>query len=54
MTATIDPKNFPSAVGLELLIADQIGEYNKGDLQKSAMDIKNCVHHAKEAFHYVY
>ena len=54
MTATIDPKNFPSAVGLDLLIADQIGEYNKGDLQKIAMDIKNGVPHAKEAFHYVY
>lgn len=54
MTETIDPKNFPSVVGLDLLIADQIGEYNKGDLQKIAMDIKNGVPHAKEAFHYVY
>lgn len=50
----IDPKTFPSVVGLKLLLADQICEYNKADLKKIAMDIKKGVPHAKEAFHYVY
>ena len=50
----IDPKTFPSVVGLELLLADQICEYNTADLKKIAMDIKNGVPRAKEAFHYVY
>ena len=54
MTAPIDPSSFPSVVGIDILISDQIGEYNKGDLQKIAMDIKNGVPHAREAFHYVY
>lgn len=54
MTIEIDPKTFPSVVGLDLLLADQIGEYNPRDLQKIAMDIKNGVPHAREAFHYVY
>ena len=51
---SIDPKKFPSVVGLDLLLADQIGEYNEGHLQKIAMDIKNGVPHAEEAFHFVY
>lgn len=50
----VDPKTFPSVVELGLLISDQIGEYNKGDLRKIAMDIKNGVPHAEEAFHFVY
>jgi hypothetical protein len=50
----IDPKTFPSLVGIDILIADQIGEYNEGDLMKIAMDIKAGVPHAEEAFHYVY
>lgn len=50
----IDPNNFPSVVGLGILISDQIGEYGEGDLMKIAVDIKNGVPHAKEAFHYVY
>lgn len=54
MTIEIDPKTFPSVVGLDILLADQIGEYNPRDLQKIAMDIKNGVPHAREAFHYVY
>lgn len=51
---TVDPKSFPSAFGLGLEISDQIGEYNEGDLMKIAMDIKNGVPHAREAFHYVW
>lgn len=49
-----DPKSFPSAVGIDILLADQIGEYSTRDLQKIAVDIKAGVPHAKEAFHYVY
>ena len=50
----IDPRNFPSVVEIDLLLSDQIGEYNEGDLKKIAMDIKAGVPHAEEAFHYVY
>ena len=50
----VDPRAFPSAVGIGILISDQIGEYNEGDLMKIAMDIKAGVPHAREAFHYVY
>lgn len=50
----IDPRNFPSVVEIDLLLSDQIGEYNEGDLRKIAMDIKAGVPHAEEAFHYVY
>lgn len=50
----VDPQSFPSCVGIDLLISDQIGEYNKADLQKIAMDIKAGVPHAEAAFHYVY
>ncbi len=53
-SAEFDPRTFPSAVGIDILISDQIGEYNRHDLQKIAMDIKAGVPHAKEAFHYVY
>ena len=49
-----DPRLFPSSVGLDILIADQIGEYNEGDLRKIAMDIDAGVPHAREAFHYIY
>lgn len=49
-----DPRDFPSAVGIGILISDQIGEYNEGDLMKIAVDIKAGVPHADEAFHYVY
>lgn len=50
----IDPKKFPSVVGLDLLISDQLMEYNEGDLMKIAEDIRKGVPHAREAFHYVY
>ncbi len=50
----IDPSSFPSVVELGNLISDQVGEYNEGDLMKIAMDIKNGVPHAREAFHYVW
>ena len=49
-----DPRTFPSCVGIDILISDQIGEYSTKDLQKIAMDIKDGVPHAREAFHYVY
>ena len=49
-----DPRTFPSSVGIDILLADQLGEYSKKDLQKIAMDIKAGVPHADEAFHYVY
>lgn len=51
---TIDPETFPSLVGIDILISDQIGEYNERDLMKIAMDIKDGIPHAREAFHYVY
>ena len=50
----VDPSIFPSVVELGNLISDQVGEYNEGDLMKIAMDIKNGVPHAREAFHYVW
>ena len=50
----VDPGSFPSVVELGNLISDQVGEYNEGDLMKIAMDIKNGVPHAREAFHYVW
>lgn len=53
-TASFDPRAFPSSVGIEILLADQIGEYNQRDLQKIAMDIKAGVPYARDAFHYVY
>ena len=49
-----DPRVFPSSVGIDILLSDQIGEYSTRDLQKIAMDIKAGVPHADEAFHYVY
>lgn len=49
-----DPRAFPSCVGIDILLSDQIGEYSTKDLQKIAMDIKAGVPHADEAFHYVY
>ena len=52
--AGIDPRAFPSCVGIDILISDQIGEYSTKDLQKIAMDIKAGVPHARDAFHYVY
>lgn len=53
-SASFDPRTFPSSVGIDILLSDQIGEYSKKDLQKIAMDIKAGVPHAEEAFHYVY
>lgn len=53
-SASFDPRAFPSSVGIDILLSDQIGEYSKKDLQKIAMDIKAGVPHAEEAFHYVY
>ena len=50
----VDPSSFPSVVELGNLISDQVGEYNEGDLMKIAVDIKNGVPHAREAFHYVW
>lgn len=50
----VDPSSFPSVVELGNLISDQVGEYNEGDLMKIAMDIKNGVPNAREAFHYVW
>jgi hypothetical protein len=53
-TRGFDPRGFPSCVGIDILISDQIGEYSTRDLQKIAMDIKAGVPHADEAFHFVY
>lgn len=53
-TRGFDPRGFPSCVGIDILISDQIGEYSTKDLQKIAMDIKAGVPHADEAFHFVY
>jgi hypothetical protein len=44
----------PSPFYVGLLIADQIGEYSRHDLQKIAVDIKHDIKGAKEAFHFVY
>lgn len=50
----IDPRTFPSVVGIDNLISDQVGEYSQADLQKIAVDIQRGVPHAEEAFHFVY
>ncbi len=44
----------PSPFYVGLLIADQVGEYNRHDLQKIAMDVKYEVEGAKEAMHFIY
>jgi len=47
-------KSLPSPLRVGLLLAEQIMDYNRGDLRKMAMDIKNEVPLAKEAFSYIY
>ena len=47
-------KALPSPIRIGLLIADQLTDYNKGDLMKMAMDIRDEIPHADEAFRYVY
>jgi hypothetical protein len=44
----------PSTLSIGMLVADQILDYNRGDLRKIAMDIKYNVKGAKEAFSFVY
>jgi hypothetical protein len=44
----------PSPFHVGLMIADQVGEYNRHDLQKIAMDVKYEVKGAKEAMHFIY
>ena len=46
--------SLPSPIRVGLLIADQLTEYNDGDLRKIAMDIKDKIPHADEAFRYVF
>lgn len=43
-----------SPIRITTIVADQLMDYNRGDLRKLAMDIKHKVPGAKEAFHYVY
>ena len=43
-----------SPIRITTILADQLMDYSRGDLRKLAMDIKNEVPGAKEAFHYVY
>jgi hypothetical protein len=44
----------PSLIKLQLDLSDQIMDYSRKDLRKIAMDIKNNVKGAKEAFHYIW
>ena len=44
----------PSPFMIQLLLSDQLGEYNRHDLQKIAMDIKHDIPGVKEAFHFIY
>ena len=43
-----------SPIRLTTIVADQAMSYTRGDLRKLAMDIKNKVPRAEEAFHYIY
>jgi hypothetical protein len=44
----------PSLVKVQLDLSDQIMDYSRKDLRKIAMDIKNNVKGAQEAFHYIW
>lgn len=44
----------PSPIRIGLLLADQLTEYDRNDLMKIAMDIKDHIPHADDAFRYVY
>ena len=44
----------PSPFLIGLLISDQVTEYNRKDLQKIAMDIRDKIYGASTAFHFVY
>jgi len=49
-----EASKLPSTTTISLLIADQIMDYNRGDLRKIAMDIKRKIPHAREAFSFVW
>ena len=44
----------PSPIRVQLLIADQLTDYNRGDLRKIAMDIRDRIPRADDAFRFVY
>ena len=44
----------PSPYRLKIAISDQLFEYNRNDLRKIAMDIRNNHGGARDAFHFVY
>jgi hypothetical protein len=46
--------SLPSPIRVGLLIADQLTDYNRDDLRKMAMDVRDRVPHAEDAFRYVY
>ena len=46
--------NIPSPFVIQLLVADQISDYNRNDLRKMAMQIKHKYPKAKEAFHFIF
>jgi hypothetical protein len=52
--AKFDPEKTPSPMSVGMLINDQVFTYNRGDLRKMAMAIKQKIPCAKEAFHFIY
>ena len=46
--------SLPSPLAVGVLVAEQVCDYNRGDLRKIAMQIKLGREDAKRAFHYVY
>lgn len=46
--------SLPSPIRVGLVLADQVSEYSSRDLEKIAMDIKDNIPHAQEAFSYVF
>lgn len=46
--------SLPSPIRVQLMIADQLTDYNRGDLRKIAMDVRDKIPHADDAFRFVY
>jgi hypothetical protein len=47
-------RSLPSPIRVGLLIADQLTEIGRNELRKIAMDVRDKVPHAEDAFRYVY
>ena len=49
-----EARHLPSPTMISLLLADQVLDYQREDLRKIAVDIKQKVNGAKAAFHFIY